>query len=199
MKTLFAFLLALFISPILFGQVDDRGAEYREFWDKTEMEYKNPQKSPLSKAEIAKFNGIPRYDYNPKYRVKATWVPTPYEKPFKIEETGPRKSSYQKVAEVHFKIGDDSLKLAAYQNLTLMRNPEFKDYIFMPFTDMTNGFDTYGGGRYLDFDKPSGDSVIIDFNIAYNPYCAYNDKFSCPIPPRENHLDVKIPAGAKFD
>ena len=199
MKTLFTIVMALFVSTLLYGQIDDRGAEYREFWDKTEMEYKNPLESPLSKSEIADFKGIPRYEYNPKYRVEANWKLTPYEKPFKIEETGPRKSTYQKVAEVHFKIGEDSLKLAAYQNLSLMRTGGFDDYIFMPFIDMSNGFETYGGGRYMDFDKPNGSKVIIDFNKAYNPYCAYSDKYSCPVPPRENHLDVKIPAGAKFD
>jgi len=199
MKTLLICLAALLGSTILHGQIDDQGAEYREFWDKTEMEYKNPLESPLSKAEIADFKGIPKYDYNPKYRVEARWKPTPNEKPFKIEETGPRRSTYQKVAEVHFKIGEDSLKLAAYQNLSLMRTAGFENYIFMPFTDMSNGFDTYGGGRYLDFDKPKGNKTIIDFNTAYNPYCAYSDKFSCPIPPRENHLNIRIPAGAKFD
>ena len=199
MKILLTFVTALFASTILYGQVDDQGAEYREFWDKTEMEYKNPLESPLTKSEIAVFKGIPKYEYNPKYRVEAHWKLIPYEKPFKIEETGTRKSTYQKVAEVHFKIGDDSLKLAAYQNLSLMRTAGFENYIFMPFNDLTNGFETYGGGRYLDFDKPIGNKVIIDFNIAYNPYCAYSDKYSCPIPPRENHLNVKIPAGAKYD
>ena len=82
-----------------------------------------------------------------------------------------------------------------------MRNPAYKNYIFLPFTDDSNGFETYGGGRYLDIDKPEDGvrKIVLDFNIAYNPYCAYSDAYSCPIPPRENNLSVKILAGAKYD
>lgn len=201
MKTIFTVAVTFFLSAALFGQADDQGAEYREFWIKTEKEYKNPAESPLSAAERADFDSIPRYAYNPEYRVEATWEERKYEKPFKIESTGPRKSTYQKIAVLHFVIGDDSLQLSAYQNLELMRNPAYKDYVFLPFTDESNGFETYGGGRYIDFRLPADPSakVILDFNKAYNPYCAYSDAYSCPIPPRENNLKVKVLAGAKFE
>ena len=72
-----------------------------------------------------------------------------------------------------------------------------KNYIFLPFTDMSNGKTSYEGGRYIDLEVPKGDELIIDFNQAYNPYCAYNPKFSCPIPPKRNHLDTFIEAGVK--
>ena len=74
---------------------------------------------------------------------------------------------------------------------------EYEDYLFLPFTDKTNGDSSYGGGRYLDLKLPEGDSIIIDFNQAYNPYCAYNDKYSCPVPPKSNNLDIEVLAGVK--
>ena len=72
------------------------------------------------------------------------------------------------------------------------------DHLFLPFTDNTNGVETYGGGRYIDLKIPAGNTINIDFNKAYNPYCAYSDKYSCPIPPPENHLDIEIKAGIKL-
>ena len=74
---------------------------------------------------------------------------------------------------------------------------ELKDYLFLPFMDLTNGVSSYGGGRFLDLKIPEGESIIIDFKKAYNPYCAYNHRYSCPVPPDANHLNIEIPAGVK--
>ncbi|MFT4770764.1 MAG: hypothetical protein ACI9D1_000789, partial [Cryomorphaceae bacterium] len=73
----------------------------------------------------------------------------------------------------------------------------YENQLFVPFTDASNGFGTYEGGRYLEMELPETDSVLVDFNIVYNPYCAYSDRYSCPVPPRENDLEVRILAGAK--
>jgi uncharacterized protein (DUF1684 family) len=78
-----------------------------------------------------------------------------------------------------------------------MQQEGMEDYLFLPFLDETNGFETYGGGRYLDLRIPVGDTIEIDFNTAYNPFCAYNEKYSCPIVPRENYLQTRIEAGVK--
>ena len=78
-----------------------------------------------------------------------------------------------------------------------MNEDGFKDYLFLPFMDDTNGEQTYAGGRYIDLRIPEGNTLKIDFNKAYNPYCAYNEKYSCPIVPRENYLDVAVKAGVK--
>ena len=77
--------------------------------------------------------------------------------------------------------------------------PHYRDYLFIPFKDLTNGKESYGGGRYIDLrmrqlDK---DKVILDFNKSYNPYCAFSEEYSCPIPPKENHLTIAIEAGEK--
>ena len=74
---------------------------------------------------------------------------------------------------------------------------KFKKHLFLPFTDLTSGVESYGGGRYIDLEATDKDTMIVDFNQAYNPYCAYNEKYSCPIVPEENDLKVEIKAGVK--
>jgi uncharacterized protein (DUF1684 family) len=80
----------------------------------------------------------------------------------------------------------------------LRKKEEFEKYLFVPFTDLTSGKETYGGGRYLDLEVPDGDSLEVDFNYAYNPYCAYTDGYSCPIPKPESRLSISILAGEKL-
>ena len=72
---------------------------------------------------------------------------------------------------------------------------EYKNHLFLPFTDLSNGEKSYTGGRFIDLEIPNSDVIVIDFNKAYNPYCAYSPDYSCPIPPAENHLNVNILAG----
>ena len=81
--------------------------------------------------------------------------------------------------------------------MALRKEEGFEDYLFIPFRDGTSRIETYGGGRYLDVRIPDGKELLIDFNLAYNPYCAYSHRYSCPIPPVVNTLDVKIIAGEK--
>jgi uncharacterized protein (DUF1684 family) len=69
--------------------------------------------------------------------------------------------------------------------------------LFCPFKDKTNGKQSYGAGRFLDFEEKDLENMVVDFNYAYNPYCAYNSNFSCPIPPLENHLEIAVMAGEK--
>ena len=107
------------------------------------------------------------------------------------------KQRYQKAGVLHFKIDTSGYELSAYRNLELMRMPGYENQLFVPFTDESNGKGTYEGGRYLELEIPETDSTLVDFNMVNNPYCAYSDKYSCPIPPRENDLKVGIFAGAK--
>ena len=83
------------------------------------------------------------------------------------------------------------------KNLKLMTNPLYQNYIFIPFTDLTNGKETYGGGRYIETTKPDSDVLNLDFNYSFNPYCHYTTGYNCPIPPKENFLDLRIEAGEK--
>ncbi|MFT6742597.1 MAG: hypothetical protein ACJAVF_004118, partial [Paraglaciecola sp.] len=106
---------------------------------------------------------------------------------------------YKKYGVFTFKIDSTEHQLAVYQNLRLAKMPGFQDYLFLPFRDWTNSETTYGGGRYLDFkttDIVDG-KMTIDFNKTYNPWCHYSDGYNCPIPPKENHLEVEIVAGER--
>ncbi|MFZ9005138.1 MAG: DUF1684 domain-containing protein, partial [Robiginitalea sp.] len=94
-----------------------------------------------------------------------------------------------------FKFEGTTYVLEVYQSPELLSKPDYEDYLFLPFTDDTNGVETYDGGRYIDLRIPEGDSILIDFNKAYNPYCAYNPSYSCPLVPPANHLPLSIPAG----
>jgi peptide deformylase len=89
--------------------------------------------------------------------------------------------------------------LNVYQSVALFQNPAYKNHLFLPFLDLTNGQESYSGGRYIDLstDDIKGNNVEIDFNKAYNPYCAYSNGYRCPVPPVENNLETKIMAGEK--
>jgi uncharacterized protein len=118
---------------------------------------------------------------------------------FKMETTGNSFKLHRVYGILHFTIHDTALKLHVYQSQDLMKHPQYAHYLFIPFTDKTSGGESYENGRYIDLliaDLETG-SFIIDFNKAYNPYCAYpaNRVFHCPIPPKENSLPVAIRAG----
>ncbi len=104
---------------------------------------------------------------------------------------------YFKYGRVSFTIAGTACTLFLYQSRDLMKTEKYKDYLFIPFTDSTTGDESYGSGRYLDFfiSDIRNDSLQVDFNKAYNPYCAYTTGFHCPVPPRENHLPAPIKAG----
>ena len=110
--------------------------------------------------------------------------------------SGMRKQ-YVKYGELHFELAGKKQRLNVYQSLDLRKMPQYRDYLFVPFKDLTNAGETYGGGRYLDFRMKDieGSDCVLDFNKAYNPYCAYSEGYNCPIPPRENHLEAKVEAG----
>jgi uncharacterized protein len=159
--------------------------------------YADTAQSPLLKEDRLVFRGLDFYPINLDYRIKAKFVRTPDEKPFKMKTTTERRPDYVKYGEVHFSLMGIQFKLNIYQNIQLVKKPGFEKHLFLPFTDLTNGGETYGGGRYIDLLIPDGDFIIIDFNQCYNPYCAYNHRYSCPVPPSENNMDVLVKAGVK--
>ena len=106
---------------------------------------------------------------------------------------------YYKYGGISFKIKDQTYHLFVYQSKNLMLTKEYSNYLFIPFTDASNGTETYEGGKYIDLSIQDiiNDKIVIDFNKAYNPYCCYAAGYSCPIPPKENALEVAIMAGEK--
>ncbi|NER15441.1 DUF1684 domain-containing protein [Leptobacterium flavescens] len=184
----------------LFEEVEEQEdalSDIRKFQRKLNKEFKDPETSPLTDKDRIGFNGLDFFPIDTTYRVKATLVRTPDELPFLMPTTTSRKSHEVKYGELHFTIEGKELVLNVYQNQQLKLTQEYKDYLFLPYTDETNGTETYGGGRYIDLSVPEGDTLILDFNKSYNPYCVYNPKYSCPIVPGENRLDVDIKAGVK--
>ncbi|MFV0566415.1 MAG: DUF1684 domain-containing protein [Flavobacteriaceae bacterium] len=168
-----------------------------EFQKELNAEFKDASKSPLKNSDRKHFKGLDFFKFDSAYVVTAQFKRTPNERPFKMKTTTDRTPQYIKYGELDFVLKGKPLKLAIYQNLDLMAQGGYEDYLFLPFLDETNGAESYGGGRYIDARIPKGNTMVIDFNSAYNPYCAYNDKYSCPIVPRENYLRVRVEAGVK--
>ncbi len=167
-------------------------------WQKQmNADFKDASKSPLKDKDLKRFNGLEFFPVDSSFVVTAILTRTPNEAPFEMKTTTERLPLYVKYGVVSFKIKGEEFQLNIYQNLGLMKDPEYEDYLFLPFLDTTNGESSYSGGRYVETHIPNDDTLIIDFNQAYNPYCAYNSKYSCPIVPIENYLDIEILAGVK--
>ena len=162
-----------------------------------DQEFKTPEKSPLSDIGRSDFKALNYFPIDSTYRITAMLELTPNEQPFLMPTTTERKSREVKYGILHFNLNGKERQLSVYKNLELNEKEGYEDYLFLPFTDQTNGSETYGGGRYLDLRIPKSDTLIIDFNKAYNPYCAYNKKYSCPIVPSENELQTEVRAGVK--
>ena len=196
MKTIstLAFLMLLNFG---FGQEKFDSATVEKFQKELNIEYADATMSPLMAADLAVFKTLDFYPTNEKFFVTAKFIRTEDEKPFEMKTSTDRKPLYVKYGEVHFVIDGKSLQLNIYKNIELSKKEEYKDYLFLPFSDLTSGKESYIGGKYIDMKMPKGDSIVIDFNTSYNPYCAYNHKYSCPIVPLENDLNIEIKAGVK--
>ena len=129
------------------------------------------------------------------YAIEATLVLNKEQTEIAFKTSNERISVQRKYGELHFLLRGKECSLTVYQSPDLMKVPGYEDYLFLPFTDPTNGEETYGGGRYIDLRIPTGNKISVDFNRAYNPYCAYSTKFSCPKVPEENDLKIKVFAG----
>lgn len=194
-----AFLLIIFFScsVCVFPQAKDSLVTSKDYQQHLNSEFADKETSPLTEEDIQSFKSLEFFEIDESYIVEATFKRTESQLPFVMPTTTERKPIYVKYGELTFTLKDEEFTLNVYQSQRLVSDPKYKDYLFIPFTDLTNGETTYGGGRYLDFKIPNSLKVTIDFNKAYNPYCAYNGIYSCPIPPEENNLPIKIEAGVK--
>jgi len=168
-----------------------------KFQKKLNEEFKNPETSPLPDKYRKNFESLDFFPPDTNYVIQAKLVRTPDATPFMMPTTTGRKSEEVVYGIVHFILNGKPRQLEIYQNKELMLEEEYVDYLFLPFTDLTNDEETYGGGRYIDLRIPKGDMITIDFNRAYNPYCVYNKKYSCPLVPSVNNLETKVLAGVK--
>ncbi len=158
-----------------------------------------PPKPLIKEEDAARISFFPADE---RYKINADFVLTPNEETIEMATSAGKVKTYRKYGVATFQWAGKKVQVAIFQSLALLSNPLYKDYLFLPFKDLTTGETTYGAGRYIDChlsDIKDG-KIKIDFNKCYNPYCAYSDGYNCPIPPAENELDIAIEAGIKtFD
>ncbi|GAB3315735.1 DUF1684 domain-containing protein [Larkinella ripae] len=156
--------------------------------DKEEF-FRTSSESPFT--DKAKFKALTYFNPDPAYRVAARLEPFADRKKVVVKLTDGSEEVYEKYAHAVFTLQDELCRLLVLKH---------ENTLSILFKDKTSGKETYGGGRYIDFspDDPKENRLIIDFNEAYNPYCAYNYDYACPVPPAENTLPVAVRAGERF-
>ena len=159
--------------------------------------YSDSTTSPLTREELAAFHGHEFFRYNPEMAVEAQVQVLDNEPWFSMATSSGVSREYRRHAKATFELRGQTFELFLYQSKRLMAMEEYRDHLFLPFMDKTTGVSTYGTGRFMDITKPEGTTMVLDFNFAYNPYCAYTDGYSCPITPKENYIDVEVNAGIK--
>jgi uncharacterized protein (DUF1684 family) len=186
----------LFIALSTAGYAQNHKAQIAEFRKGYMDDFLKDPRSPLKKDDL---EFLRFYDADSTYRVTAKAELLTNQPAFIIPTFSGSGSQYVRYALLSFMLKGKPMQLTIYKSITLSQNPAFSSYLFLPFTDVTNGSETYGGGRYIDLttkDIKNG-SIIIDFNKAYNPYCAFSSGYSCPKPPDENRVDMAVEAGEK--
>jgi uncharacterized protein (DUF1684 family) len=188
------FLAATFAAGQTFYGTTDLGV----FRDGRDKEFRDRAESPLTDEDLAAFDGLRYFRTDRRFRVTARLVRTSDEKVFRMPTSSGRSKRFVKYGLLKFSIAKRPYTLSVFRPDAEARakHPEYADLLFVPFRDRTSVRETYGVGRYIDIRAPKGDRVTLDFNLAYNPNCAYgSDKYSCPIPPKENFLRLRVTAG----
>jgi uncharacterized protein (DUF1684 family) len=171
-------------------------AQLRELRRAKDESFRVSRDSPLTAADRSGFAGLAYYDIDPVYRVPAYLTEERTEPPIiiQLETSKGQYDRLRKVGALGFTLASRALKLTAFADAKAAT----VDRLFVPFGDLTNKGETYGGGRYLDLQRTATGLYDLDFNKAYNPYCVYNYDYECPVPPRENRLDIAVKAGEKM-
>ena len=187
-------LLIFLVSSSCFAQsFKEQIATHREIY---KAEFVSSEHAPLKEPDL---KHLQFFDADSTYKVFARVTLLEGEKAFKMPTYAGTTADYIRYAKLTFDLNGKPVQLTLYKNIALSANPAYKDYLFLPFTDQTNNKETYGGGRYIDLKATAivDGKIELDFNKAYNPYCAYSDGYRCPIPPEENDLQLEIKAGEK--
>ena len=195
MKLQFLTILFVLFAQSIFSQLSE--AETLTARKEHNASLKDTSTTILDSIEYAGFDHLDYFDFDTHYQIRGRFQKKKGRK-FKMPTSTERLPVYRRYGYVHFQIDTAAYRLTVYQNVDLSKKEGFEDYLFIPFRDQTSGISTYGGGRYLDALIPRNEEFWIDFNQAYNPYCAYSHHYSCPIPPRENTLNVPVLAGEKI-
>ncbi len=171
----------------------ERSAEARKAKDKAFQE----AESPLADSYRAGFKGLSYYPIDPRYCFQGRIYRLPQGQFIRMAASDGEMRKAIHWGYFRFQLSADTIcTLQVYKMID--PDPRVQESLFLPFIDAGAGKETYGGGRFLDLEEKAEGDYIVDFNQAYNPYCAYGKKYSCPVPPRENRLSVAIPAGEKI-
>ncbi len=156
--------------------------------EKDEFFAEHPQ-SPLDREQKKSFRGLKYFPENPGLRLEVMVEEFPEKAEFEMQTSTGSVQAYTKFGKFKFAVDGQEVELTIYQS---------EQGFFLPFVDSLAGRETYPAGRYLEPESLPGNRFLVDFNLAYNPYCAYNEMWSCPITPAENRLKAAIRAGEKI-
>lgn len=184
-------LIAGYLVKDLFFNDESYTQAVLKFRENKDLSFRSVTRSPLPDSLRRAFNKLAYYAPARDYEITAAFTPQERAAPVAMPMTTGTQEPYYVKGTASFELAGQTHTLTLFQKAGTT-----SDTLFIPFTDQTNGFETYGGGRYLDA-VPNGKTIVLDFNKAYSPFCAYNPEFACPMPPAENRLKVKIPAGEK--
>ena len=159
--------------------------------------FKEEHESPIPHELRDKFSGLAYFPVDSKDRIRSRLVRDPNPQRVVLATSKGIPRDMIRVGAFEFEIHGTKQRLAAYKAVSLPGHHHEDRSLFVPFRDATSGKESYGAARYLDIEEQPADEYILDFNVAYNPYCAYSDDYVCPFPPRENWLTVPIRAGEK--
>ena len=194
------FIFLLFPMIIFSQKISKEDLEVRKFQKALNEEYLNPKETPLRGDHFTNFKAHPFFPVDLKYRITAKFLRTESAEPFDLPTSSGKTKPYREYGKATFTLDGKSYTLTLYQSLDLIKQAKYRDHLFLPFRDMTNEKETYGGGKYLDLTIPKGNTIVLDFNKSYHPYCAYNAyDYNCPIVPEENRLPVEIRAGVMYE
>ena len=160
-----------------------------EFRKEKDEFFKTGADSPLSNEQKRHFKGLRYYPENHQLHFEVTLKRFEHPEEVHMQTSTGQVQHYLKLGTFSFEVDGQPAELTVYGS--------HDEDAFVPFADATSGSETYGAGRYLDLEWRGGDRFFVDFNLAYNPWCAYSPDYSCPIPPKENRIQVPIRAGEK--
>ena len=159
--------------------------------------FKDASISPLTSSDLKNFKFLSFFPLDSTFIVKSKLLRTPNAPFQKMKTNNEAISTKLRVyGTLYFNLKGNEYSLKVYQDQSSMSTD--KEYLLLPFFDDTNGNSTYGGGRYVNLKTPKNDCIIIDFNKSINPYCAYNEEYSCLKTPDENYLPIEVKAGLKY-
>src|SRR5687767_7643948 len=182
----FTILISLLFAVYAQAQTFYGTTDVKIFREGRDKEFRNQTESPLKEEDFAAFKGLNYFSETKEFRVIAKFTRASDEKYFQMPTSSGITKKFVKYGVLNFNLNGEKYSLNIYQAdlVALEKFPEYANLLFVPFKDLTNGKETYGGGRYIDIKQPSTDEVILDFNLAYNPNCSYgSDRYNCPIPP----------------